>query len=283
MLITSRQTDELLLTLSELSGLDPTLAETCGSLIAAQRYDEAVSRAFVLLEEELRDTLDVAGGAGVHLSEKAFAPDGGDLVDRLMRPRSEVDGIRNLFVGAFKAYRNRAAHTLADYTLDEARAIIHLVNLLLLVLQQVRAVPTHPIRQDVAELLEPGALRRLRSFLGSLSDIGVRKGEGKTATPYRATMEYHRPSREAPSPYKVTIFYLMTIRGTPMLAFRSASLARVAGLDLDSLEQRLMEAGCVRVGVKTTPIRLYLDRHSDEKTFNRLYGILQDLMEKHRV
>ena len=283
MLITNGQADELLSTLSDLSGLDEQLTETCAGLIRAQRYDEAVTRAFVVLEERLRATLDVPGGAGVNLSEKAFARDTGALVDRLMRPRSEVDGIRSLFVGAFKAYRNRAAHTVADYSLDEARAIIHLVNLLLFILEQVRQAPSHPIRHDVAELLKPGATRRLRAFLGSLRELGIRHGEGKSATPYQATMEYNRPSREAPSPYTVTIFYLRTIRGKPLLAFRSVSLAQVAGIDLESLEQKLVQAGCVRVGVKTTPIRLYLDRHNNQDTFDRLYTILGDLMDKHRV
>jgi uncharacterized protein (TIGR02391 family) len=283
MLITSSQADELLSTLSNLSGLDPRLAETCGGLIRSQRYDEAVSRAFVVVEERLRDTLGVRGGSGVHLSEKAFAPDSGDLVDRLGRARGEVDGIRNLFVGAFKAYRNRAAHTMADYTLDEARAIIHLVNLLLLILEQVGKAPSHPVRQDVANLLEPGAIARLRSFLENLDAIGIRKGEGKSGTPYQATLQYNPPSWEAPRPYAVTVFYLITIRGKPMLAFRNASLEQVVGLDLDSLEQDLLRAGCVRVGVKTTRIRLYLDRYNDQEAFDELYRILRDLMEKHRV
>jgi uncharacterized protein (TIGR02391 family) len=208
MLITNTQADDLLSALSHLSGLDEELTETCSGLIRAQRYDEAVSRAFVVLEERLRKTLGVRGGAGVHLSEKAFAPDSGDLVERLMRPRGEVDGIRNLFVGAFKAYRNRAAHTMAHYTRDEARAIIHLVNLLLLILEQVAEAPSHPVRQDVANLLEPGAVGRLRLFLQSLEDIGIRAGGGKSATPYQAIMAYHPPTREAPSPYEVTVFYL---------------------------------------------------------------------------
>jgi hypothetical protein len=200
-----------------------------------------------------------------------------------MRPRGEVDGIRNLFVGAFKAYRNRAVHTVAGYSLDEARAIIHLVNLLLFILDQVGEIPDHPIRQDVADLLEPEAIMRLRAFLESLDDIGIRKGQGKSATPYHATMEYHRPSQDLPGPDEVTVFYLTTIKKKPMIAFRSASLGQVVGLDLDSLEEDLLQAGCVRVGVKTTPIRLYLDRYNDQGTFSRVYGILRDLMEKHRV
>jgi len=283
MLVTNVQADELLSMLSELSGLDRQLSETCRDLVRAQRYDEAVSRAFVVLEERLRGTLGVRGGSGVHLSEKAFAPDSGDLVDRLARPRGEVDGIRDLFAGAFKAYRNRAAHTMAGYTLDEARAIIHLVNLLLLILEQVREAPAHPIRQDVAVLLEPEALRRVRSFLGSLDDIGIRKGDGKSKTPYRATLEYHRPSRDVPGPHDVTLFYLHVTGGKPVLSFRGPGLERVVGLDVDSWLQDLLRSGCARASAKSTPVRLHLDRQDDQETFGQLFGVLRGLVERHRV
>jgi uncharacterized protein (TIGR02391 family) len=259
------------------------LAEMCSGLIQAQRYDEAVSRAFVVVEERLRDTLGVHGGSGVHLSEKAFAPDSGDLVDRLARPRGEVDGIRNLFVGAFKAYRNRAAHTMADYTLNEARAVIHLANLLLLILKQVERAPSHQIRKDVAELLEPDARRRLSSFLESLQEIGIRKGEGESKTPYKAVLRYRPPSWETPRPYEVSVFYLNATGGKPRIEFRCISLEKVVGLDLDTLEEELLQLGCVRVGLKTVPIWLYLNQHNDQETFDQLYRVLHDLMDRHRV
>jgi hypothetical protein len=79
------------------------------------------------------------------------------------------------------------------------------------------------------------------------------------------------------------VFYLYPTRGKPVLAFRTISLEQVAALDLDSLEQELMALGCVRAHAKTTPIRLYLDQHNDQATFDQLYAILRDLMEKHRV
>lgn len=131
MLITHTQVDELLSTLTHLSGLDEELAATCAALMRAERYDEAVSRAFVILEERLRGLLGVRGGAGVHLARKAFNSKSGDFVDRIGRPAAEVEGIRDLFVGAFRAYRNRAAHTVVGYSLQEAQGIIHLANLLL--------------------------------------------------------------------------------------------------------------------------------------------------------
>jgi hypothetical protein len=37
------------------------------------------------------------------------------------------------------------------------------------------------------------------------------------------------------------------------------------------------------VSVRTTPIRLHLDRYNDQETFDQLYGILRDVIEKHRT
>jgi uncharacterized protein (TIGR02391 family) len=283
MLITNTQADGLLSTLAHLSGLDQRLTERCSGLIRAQQYDQAVSSAFVVLEERLRDALGVSGGAGVNLSEKAFAPDKGDLVDRLGRPRREVDGIRDLFVGAFTAYRNRAAHFVAGYSLDEARAIIHLVNLLLLILKQLEEIPDHPIRQDVADLLDADARLRLCSFLEKLEEIGIRKASGEATTAYKATLKYHPPSWEAPREYPVTVLYVHASGGKPVLSFRTVSLAQVVGLDVDSLQRELLQLGCIRVAAKTTPIRLHLDRYNDQKTFDQLLGVLRDMMDRHRV
>lgn len=283
MLITNTQVDELLSQLSDLSGLDEELAERCGVLIRSQRYDEAVSRAFVVLEERLRELLAVRGGTGVHLSRKAFAPETGQLVDRLNRPSAEVEGIRDLFVGAFKTFRNRAAHTVAGYTLDEARAIIHLVNLLLLVLERVRRAPTQRVPKRIAQALTPAVTERLQGFLGSLQGIGIGQGEGKAWTPYRATLEFKAPSWEKSRPDHVTIFYLTLIRKKPVLAFSSKILSQVVELEIQQLEADLLQAGCTRVGVKDTPIRLFLSERNDQATFDRFYEILRGLMDKHCV
>lgn len=282
MLITDEQVDELLAKLSDLSGLDQELVERCSVLIRSERYDEAVSRAFVVLEERLRELLAVRGGSGVNLSQKAFSPEKGQLVDRLYLPPAEVGGTRDLFVGAFRAFRNRAAHTVAGYSLDEARAIIHLVNLLLLVLEKVQT-PTQQIPDRVAQLLNPATTERLRMFLGRLEGIGVGRGQGKNRTPYRATLKQDRPSWEEPRPNQVAILYLSVYAGEPVIIFHSAGLSRVVGLDIARLEAELIQAGCARIAAKNTPIRLFLRQRNDQHTFDRLYEILRALMERHRV
>lgn len=62
MLLTSSQMDQLQATLANLSGLDAELVDQCGPLIRGGRNDDAVARAFVVLEERLRSALGVHGG-----------------------------------------------------------------------------------------------------------------------------------------------------------------------------------------------------------------------------
>jgi uncharacterized protein (TIGR02391 family) len=282
MLITNDQVDDLLTELSGLSGLDPKLAELCGPLIRSQQYDEAVSRAFVVLEERLRELLGVRGGAGVNLSEKAFAPKSGQLADRLLLPAAEIEGIRDLFVGAFKAFRNRAAHTMAGYSLDEAQAIIHLTNLLLLILEQARHIPVR-VPETIAQLLDPAVAERFRVFLENLRDIGIERAEGTTWISYKATMHYKQPAWDEHRPHRAAVFYLIVRSNEPEIAFNSSGLPQVDGLNLEQLEADLIKAGCTREAVEATPIRLAVGKHNDQDTFARLYDILQALMDKHRV
>jgi uncharacterized protein (TIGR02391 family) len=283
MLVTDAQLDELLDTMIELSGLDPELAEICGPLIRSGQYDEAVSRAFVLLEERLRELLRVSSGAGRRLVQKLFSKDA-QYIDRLRLPANEADGMRSIFDGSFAAFRNRAAHTMVGYTLDEARGIIHLVSLLLLLLEQMEQPLPPVIPAEIAEKLGPAATERLQRFLGRLEAMGVGKGRGKALTPYRAVLRYQSEGWDRPKPHSVTIFYLALERGQrPALLFNTPYLAKVPGLDRQELEGALLDSGCVRAGTKLRPIWLYLDAHNDEETFDRIYEIVRRLMEKHRA
>ena len=281
MLITHEQVDELVTRLSDLAGLDEELMERCGVLIRSEHYDEAVGQAFVVLEERLRESLALSMGTGVRTSREAFEPETGQLVDRLNLPQGEVEGIRDLFVGAFRAFRNRAAHTVAGYGLDEARSIIYLVNLLLMVLERARQAPTERVPKRVAEAIAPAATDRLQRFLDSLQDIGIRRGQGKGTCPYRVTLEYKSPYWKASKPHAVTVFYLYATKGKPVLAFNSKMLALVVRLDIGQLEADLLQAGCTRTVAKQSPIKLFLSERNDQATFDRLYEILRDLMEKH--
>lgn len=62
-----------------------------------------------------------------------------------------------------------------------------------------------------------------------------------------------------------------------------ASLVTVRDIGIDLPEERLVDLGCRRTARKATPIELDLSSHKDWATFDRIYGILEDLMHRHRV
>ena len=280
-MITSEQIDELLSTLADLSGLDEELVDRCEFLIRTERYDEAVGRAFVVLEERLRKLLGLSKGTGWQLVDKLFSAKDSSYSGRLGLPAAEVRGLRDIFAGSFAAFRNRAAHTVAGYTLDEARGIIHLVNLLLIVLEQIEQAPKQLVSDETAGTLGPAVTQRLNAFLSSLREIGILPDKGKASIPYKARLRYSPPTWEEPKPHFVTVFYLTSGR-SPKLAFNTGSLVNVPNLDVEQLIGRLLQAGCSSTSaLKSIP--LVLEERNDEATFERIYGILKELMEKHGV
>ena len=97
------------------AGIDEELKQRCGPLMRINAFDEAVRNAFVLLEERLRDTVIKEGLTGVQLANHAFAPDS-PLAKHLGHTPSEREGLRELFSGAFKLFRNPAAHGVVGYS-----------------------------------------------------------------------------------------------------------------------------------------------------------------------
>jgi hypothetical protein len=282
MLITNEQVDELVSVLADMSGLDEQLVEQCGDLVRAQRYDEAVSLAFVVLEERLRKLMSLRGGSGRDLVSKLFSDKDMQLIDRLHLPEEEWKGVRGIFDGAFAAYSNRAAHTVAGYTRDEARAIVHLVNLLLLIVGQLQQAPKQHVPDAMAQLLGPAVTHRLNLFLDSLPKIGIVRAKGTQYIPYKARLLYHAESWDKPGGYRFAVFYLCMAE-VPILSFNIGALKRVPGLDTEALAGLLLQAGCTRSPSKDFPIQLLLPERNDQGTFDRLYDILWDLVEKHGV
>jgi uncharacterized protein (TIGR02391 family) len=284
MLLTHLQIERLEKTLVELSCLDESLVRRCGSLIKAERFDEAVRAAFIVLEERLRKVLKVPGGTGVDLSQKAFAPGKGDLIPNLnLRTLSEEEGVRDLFVGAFKAYRNRAAHTFAGYTLEESCAVIELVNLLLLILRQTEVKWYDKLAREVAATVSPEAARRFRDFLLRLEQLGIRHYEGKTWEPFKASVLYQAKDWDEPRHWETAVFYFVrTGKDAPTIDFpMGGDLRKVVDFDREHMEQRLLEVGCERVARRMNTIRLVLTERNDQATFDRLYDVIREYVERY--
>jgi hypothetical protein len=242
-----------------------------------------VARAFVVLEERLRALLGVRKGTGWQLVDKLFSTKDSQFTDRLLLPDNEIRGLRDIFAGSFAAFRNRAAHTVAGYSLDEARGIVQMVSLLLLIVDQIRDAPDLQTLPEVVNPLGTAAKQRLQQFLDRAREVGVKKESGRARTPYRATLNYHPASWENAKPHRVAVFYIGAVRGNPTIAFNSAYLSNVPGLDIEELESDLLEAGCVRYPSVQRPIRLFLVERNDQATFDRLFEILRDLVQEHRA
>lgn len=205
----------------------------------------------------LGELLRVPGGSGRELVQKLISSKDTQYTDRLCLDSNEVDGVKSVFDGAFAAFRNRAAHTVAGYTLDDARSVIYLVNLLLSILEQMKQPLPPVLPAEIVKALGPAATGRLQKFLQKLEAMGVGKGKGKDLIPYRAVLNYQPSKRDTPRPHTVAIFYLtVDHEKRPALAFNIPYLAKVPGLDEKELEGALLGSGCVHVGTKLRPIWL---------------------------
>ncbi len=134
-----------------------------------EAFDEAVRSAFVLLEERLRECVDGQGMTGVQLANYAFNPTDGPLAKHLGRTRSEREGLRELYSGAFKLFRNPTAHSTVGYDAADGKAIIGLVNLLLRILKRAEDLPSPELFPENLE----GMLGGIACIPGEVYESGL--------------------------------------------------------------------------------------------------------------
>ncbi|MBX9595041.1 MAG: TIGR02391 family protein [Roseomonas sp.] len=112
--------------------LHPKIAEACWDSICAGKHDVAVFEAFRALEEAARAAQpDYDGKSGADVFSRAFNKDNGPLRDRSALDANENEAWRQLFVGAYGAFRNPPAlrsHTKSD--MDAVREELMLASLL---------------------------------------------------------------------------------------------------------------------------------------------------------
>src|SRR5215207_1789848 len=140
MILTDTEIREIWQSVEASSGLDDELLRRCGHLLHIGAFDEAVRNAFVLLEERLRVAVNQEGMTGTSLANSAFKADG-PLAKQLSHNLSEREGLRELYSGAFKLFRNPTAHGVVGYDSVEGKSIIGLVNLLLKILARASELP----------------------------------------------------------------------------------------------------------------------------------------------
>jgi uncharacterized protein (TIGR02391 family) len=268
------------------AGMDDELKLRCGPLIYIGRFDEAVLNAFVLLEERLRKAIGEDGLTGVPLANKAFAADG-PLSRRLEGTPEEREkrreGLRELYSGAFKLFRNPAAHGKVEYSSSEGKSIIGLVNLLLTILSRaIESLPPVPANVEAAlseaeKLLGTGTASRLRTFVSECIRIGLKpQAKPKQWIPFRryALIQYsHWPE---PKPYFVTVFYLVQREEIGLLFPVNSYLANVKGLSLSPIRQDLLGLGFTPTG-KIQDYYLALHSSHNQVFFDGLMELVSKL------
>jgi len=99
MILTDKEMDRVRNVIEAQAGLDEELMQRCGHLVHQGAFDEAVRSAFVLLEERLREAVDVGPQrvlSGIRLINAAFDPEKGSLAKRLGNRKTEWEATRGI-------------------------------------------------------------------------------------------------------------------------------------------------------------------------------------------
>jgi uncharacterized protein (TIGR02391 family) len=245
------------------------------------KFDEAVRSAFVLLEERLCKAVDKEGMTGVHLANYAFNAEKGPLSKHLGRTGSEREGLRELYSGAFKLFRNPTAHGVVGYSAPEGKAIIGMVDLMLKLLKRADELSSSDFIPDyvqaalskMEETLGPGATGRLRFFLDRcVKEARLKPTKAKQWIPFKTHALYKAEQWEEPKAYTVAVFYL--VQPAYSLHFSTEQYyANVVGFNVDRLTEELLELGFYLSGKRQEP-RIDLRIHNDQPFFDELFTLV---------
>jgi uncharacterized protein (TIGR02391 family) len=290
MILTDREMSQVRSTIEAQAGLDAELLQRCEHLIHLGAFDEAVRSAFVLLEERLRKAVGGEGMTGTQLANHAFNPTSGALSKHLGRDQAEREGLRELYSGAFKLFRNPTAHGVVGYSAAEGKAIISLVNLMLKMLERVEELPPPGLFSEnveaalgrIEQAIGPGATSRLRVFLGkTVEDLGLKPTTGaKQWIPFRAYCLYKADQWQEPRPHPVAVFYLKSTDTDRAVYFPTSYYYRqVVGFDVGRLIEELTDLGFVLSGKDLEPVAA-LKLHNDQEFFDSLLSLVDRTVDE---
>jgi uncharacterized protein (TIGR02391 family) len=288
MILTDEEMQQVRKCVEAQAGLDEELVRQCGNLIRMGAFDEAVRSAFVLLEERLRKAVSREGMTGVQLANYAFNSEKGPLAKLLSYGQSEQDGLRELFSGAFKLFRNPTAHGVVGYSPAEGKAIIGLVDLMLKILKRAGELPPPDLFPDYAEkalsevegAIGPAAASRLRVFLGKcVRELGLKIHPGKIWIPFRKSALYRSPSWDAPRHHPIAVFYLVVSRQEPGLYFATSTYAHVVGFNVDRLVEALTGLRFQLDGKAQEPV-VDLRLCNDQEFFDALFDLVRHVADE---
>jgi uncharacterized protein (TIGR02391 family) len=284
MILTDAEMRQIRRAIEEQAGLDEELVQRCGHLVHVDAFDEAVRSAFVLLEERLRKAVGVEGMTGTQLANHVFNPNNGILAKHLGRSPAEREGLRELYSGAFKLFRNPSAHGVVGYSAAEGKDIIGLVDLMLKMIERAKEVPppdTFPdnlaaVLARSEEVIGPGATSRLRVFLGkSLRELGLAPSTSATQwIPFRRYAWYKSDEWEKPKAHRVAMFYLVATGKEYGLSFPTYYYYRlVVGFNVDRLTEELTDLGFRWKGKHQEPF-IDVKTRNDQAFFDALFALV---------
>jgi uncharacterized protein (TIGR02391 family) len=285
MILTDNELREVRRMIEAQAGLDEELLRRCGHLIHLEAFDEAVRSAFVLLEERLRDAVKVEGMTGTQLANHAFSPANGPLAKHLGRNQSEREGLRELYSGAFRLFRNPTAHGVVGYSAAEGKAIIGLVDLLLKLVKRTEDLPPEglfpenieTVLSKIQQEIGPGATSRLRLFLGKcISEVGLKPSPTATQwLPFRKHALYHADGWEAPKAHTIPVFYLQVESSKKMRLYlpTSSYYAKVVEFNVDRLVEESTALGFQLLGKDPEP-HADLRIHNDQGFFDAFLDLV---------
>jgi uncharacterized protein (TIGR02391 family) len=283
MLLTDTEMQDVRRALEGKAGLDPELMQRCGQLIRAEAFDEAVRSAFVLLEERLRKALGEDGLTGTRLAHKAFNPEKGPLAKLLGGTIAEREGLRELYSGSFKLFRNPTAHGVVGYSPAEGKAIIGLVDLMLRILKRAEEMPPTDVFPEnleaallkIEEGIGAGAASRLRVFLAKVHrDLGLRPSTSATNwIPFRRHCLYKPSNWEEPKPHRIAVFYALAGDESGLLFPTHYYYRNVVDFSVDRLVEEATDLGFWLSGKNQEP-KVDLQKRNDESFFEGLYDLV---------
>jgi hypothetical protein len=279
MLITNDELNNLRQAIESLSGLDPELQKRCGQLMFHGSYDDAVRNAFVVLEERLKQHVKKeARMTGIQRVQYGFGKEG-PLTKQLGLGDEARESSLALFESAFAIYRNPLAHGPVGHGTAEAKSILGLVNLLLIILGRVVIGDCNfspnvvKALAQVKQTLGTSVERQLCRFLKNCEKAGLHISTNtKQWIPVRqhvwAKLD-HWPKAKS---HMIPLFYFLT-GDTPMLLFPvKYYYRRVVGLDWRKIEQDLEQLGLTVKVVNAEPYQaVNLKLQNDEQYMESLF------------
>lgn len=287
MILTDAELNRLREALESEANMDDELLRRCANLLHLGAHDEAVRSAFVLLEERLREMLGEESMTGSNLANAAFNTKDGPVAKHLAKNMSEREGLRELYSGAFKVFRNPSAHSAVGYSSSDGKEIVALVNLLLRILKRAEELPAPGFFSSnlenallIAEkTIGASATSRLRVFLGNCMKAGLQPSSSpKQWIPFQKHARFRAPGWTEYKPHKIAVFYLIPAGSTIAIHFPiEYYYSKVYEFNTDMLDDQLSGLGFYAVG-KNGELQADLKTLNSESFFDNLCEVVYEVV-----